>query len=229
VQSPMIVALCSLIIPVAAYPESPLKLSVATDKPEYRQIDKIAVLVTITNTGTTPLTLPVLSDAALPTYLTVTVTRSSGSPVFSTANSGVIASALRTIPPGQSITVIRPLNEKGAGYKTSSKTKPIGWMPGEFLVRASLTVTPGTLPTSRGSGQQPYVGTVSSLDRNVEPPRIKVVPVTCADKVDTLAAFGKKRGEIGYSSTADVNQDGVVDILDLAAIAHYLRAGERCN
>ena len=40
--------------------------------------------------------------------------------------------------------------------------------------------------------------------------------------------FGKRRGQAGFVSAADVNGDGVVDVRDLAFVARKLPVGAPC-
>lgn len=50
----------------------------------------------------------------------------------------------------------------------------------------------------------------------------------CADLGIVRGSFGKKAGQAGFDSRADLNKDGVVDVRDLAAVARQLPAGTRC-
>jgi hypothetical protein len=53
--------------------------------------------------------------------------------------------------------------------------------------------------------------------------------VTCADMAAVKAAFGSKVGQANYNPLADVNGDGIVNVLDLAIVARQLPAGTTCN
>lgn len=53
--------------------------------------------------------------------------------------------------------------------------------------------------------------------------------VDCADVAIVKAAFGTSRGQTGYDARADVNNDGVVNILDLAFVLRQLPAGTTCQ
>jgi streptogramin lyase len=52
--------------------------------------------------------------------------------------------------------------------------------------------------------------------------------VNCQDIAIVKASFGKRSGQTGFNSSADVNQDGMVDIRDLAWVSQKLPAGTRC-
>ena len=53
--------------------------------------------------------------------------------------------------------------------------------------------------------------------------------VNCDDASLIRASFGKRRGQEGYNAIADTNNDGVVNLLDYAAISRYLPRGIRCQ
>jgi hypothetical protein len=52
--------------------------------------------------------------------------------------------------------------------------------------------------------------------------------VDCADLAIIKASFGKRCGQSGFDSRADVNKDCVVDVRDLAFISQKLPVGTRC-
>lgn len=52
--------------------------------------------------------------------------------------------------------------------------------------------------------------------------------VSCQDLTAARAAIGKHAGQAGYLPSADVDQNGVVDIRDIAAISQMLAAGTKC-
>lgn len=53
--------------------------------------------------------------------------------------------------------------------------------------------------------------------------------VDCRDLSIVKASFGKKTGQPGFDPLADVNGDGVVNILDLSFVARQLPAGMVCR
>jgi Dockerin type I domain len=52
--------------------------------------------------------------------------------------------------------------------------------------------------------------------------------IGCEDIAIIKAAFGTKAGQAGFDSRADVNNDGIVDVRDLAFVSQYLPAGTQC-
>jgi len=52
--------------------------------------------------------------------------------------------------------------------------------------------------------------------------------VMCSDLATATASVGKRAGQPGFSSAADVDQNGIVDIRDISAISRLLPAGTRC-
>jgi streptogramin lyase len=52
--------------------------------------------------------------------------------------------------------------------------------------------------------------------------------VTCTDLNTVRGAFGGRSGQPGFDFRADVNNDGVVDVRDLALVARRLPVGMRC-
>jgi hypothetical protein len=53
--------------------------------------------------------------------------------------------------------------------------------------------------------------------------------VNCTDIAIVKASFGKRRGQLGYDPRADVNQNGVVDVNDLALVSRQLPPGTICQ
>ncbi|HET9802861.1 MAG TPA: dockerin type I domain-containing protein [Candidatus Acidoferrum sp.] len=52
--------------------------------------------------------------------------------------------------------------------------------------------------------------------------------VNCADIAIVKNSFGKRTGQPGFDARADVNHDGVVNIIDLSTVARLLPAGTVC-
>jgi hypothetical protein len=53
--------------------------------------------------------------------------------------------------------------------------------------------------------------------------------VGCDDLAIVKASFGKMAGQPGFDPRADVNKDGVVNVLDLSIVARQLPAGTICH
>jgi hypothetical protein len=53
--------------------------------------------------------------------------------------------------------------------------------------------------------------------------------VGCDDLAIIKASFGKKIGQAGFDPRADVNNDGIVNVLDLSAVARVVPAGTACK
>ncbi|MER2514666.1 MAG: dockerin type I domain-containing protein [Nitrosomonas ureae] len=52
--------------------------------------------------------------------------------------------------------------------------------------------------------------------------------VNCTDMGIIRASLGKRSGQAGFDSRADVNQDGVIDVRDLSTVSRLLPAGVSC-
>lgn len=80
-----------------------------------------------------------------------------------------------------------------------------------------------TVDNSAGAPRQTLtIGVVASGDLNGD------ATIDCNDIAVVRRAFGKKAGQAGFNAWADWNADGIVDIRDLAAIAHKLPLGMQC-
>ncbi len=53
--------------------------------------------------------------------------------------------------------------------------------------------------------------------------------VSCADLSAATASIGKRAGQPGFLAAADLDQNGVVDVRDIAAIARLIPAGTACH
>jgi len=79
-----------------------------------------------------------------------------------------------------------------------------------------------TLAFNAASGSTPVL-TAMPGDRNGDG------KVDCADLTIVKVAFGKSIGQPGYDPRADVNGDGVINIIDLATVAQALPAATVCQ
>jgi hypothetical protein len=81
-------------------------------------------------------------------------------------------------------------------------------------------------------GQQDSLGTgTGDACRNGPPPGDlnRDWKVNCQDLNIVSAAFGSKKGQAAYDYRADVNNDGLVNVLDLAFVSRLLPAGTSCS
>jgi MBG domain (YGX type)/Dockerin type I domain len=81
-----------------------------------------------------------------------------------------------------------------------------------------------------------YNSASASVKINVNPKAVAIPGdlngdgvANCDDLKIVKAAFGKKTGQAGFDTRADVNHDGVVNILDLSYVAKQLPAGMVCQ
>jgi hypothetical protein len=88
--------------------------------------------------------------------------------------------------------------------------------------QSSMTVIPGLVV-----GQSPSAG--ASVTGGSAVNLVVSTGSTCADLALVKAAFGSKLGQPAYNPIADVNNDGVVNIIDLSTVARALPAGTTCN
>jgi hypothetical protein len=93
---------------------------------------------------------------------------------------------------------------------------------GSVTHQSSMTIIPGLVIS-----QSPSAGSFESAGSAVS--LVVSSGSTCADLALVKAAFGSKRGQPNYNPVADVNNDGVVNIIDLSMVARALPAGTTCN
>lgn len=93
---------------------------------------------------------------------------------------------------------------------------------GSVVTQSSMTILPGIVIS-----QSPSAGTSAPSGSAVN--LIVSSGSTCADLALVKAAFGSKRGQPKYNPVADVNNDGVVNIIDLSMVARALPAGTVCD
>ena len=53
--------------------------------------------------------------------------------------------------------------------------------------------------------------------------------VNCVDVSLVKSSFGKRTGQVGFNSAADLNNDNTVNILDLFIVSRQLPAGTVCH
>lgn len=88
--------------------------------------------------------------------------------------------------------------------------------------QTSMTIIPGLVLS-----QTPTAGVMAARGSAVN--LIVSTGSTCSDLQLVKAAFGSKRGQPAYNPSADVNNDGVVNIIDLSSVARALPAGAACR
>jgi hypothetical protein len=81
-----------------------------------------------------------------------------------------------------------------------------------------------TIPAVTGTGQ----GTPTRIVANESACSLHGL-VNCVDLDAVKASFGKKLGQPGLNPNADVNGDGVVNVLDLSIVAKQVPAGTVCK
>jgi hypothetical protein len=52
--------------------------------------------------------------------------------------------------------------------------------------------------------------------------------IDCSDVAVVKAALGRRIGQLGFDARVDVNNDGIVDIRDLAAVTQKLAPATSC-
>jgi probable HAF family extracellular repeat protein len=99
----------------------------------------------------------------------------------------------------------------------------IGLVVGVVTTPRSATVPAGTILSEiPAAGTEVEVGSAVNI-------AVSSGPATCGDLEMIKAAFGSKVGEPNYNPQADVNKDGVVNIVDLSTVARELPPGTTCK
>jgi hypothetical protein len=97
------------------------------------------------------------------------------------------------------------------------------------LTVGTLTQQPsGTVALGNIVGESPAAGARVAAGSAVHL-FVSSGPGTCAELALVKAAFGSSIGQPNYNPKADVNDDGVVNVLDLSIVARALPAGTICN
>ena len=92
------------------------------------------------------------------------------------------------------------------------------------------TTAPGTMIVG-GGGAVPEPGTIGLLGV-ITVPLVAwqwSIAINCDDLAIVKASFGKKTGQTGFDPRADVNGDGAVNVLDLAAVSQQVAYLSPCN
>jgi hypothetical protein len=111
-------------------------------------------------------------------------------------------------------------------------------VPGVFVYRPPASTV---LPLGSGQALAVTFTPSDSMDYNSTTATVKINvkaqqgdlngdgSVGCDDLAILKASFGKKKGQAGFDPRADVNGDGVVNVLDLSAVAKQIPAGITCK
>jgi len=97
-----------------------------------------------------------------------------------------------------------------------------------LVIGTILTQRSATVPSGHILREIPVAGTEVDVGSAVNL-SVSTGPATCADLATIKAAFGSVAGEPSYDAQADVNKDGVVNIVDLSTVARALPAGTTCK
>jgi uncharacterized repeat protein (TIGR03803 family) len=108
---------------------------------------------------------------------------------------------------------------KAASFTVNSDTQLTAIVPsGASTGKIRITTLGGTVTSATS-----FTLTTAMIgDRNGDS------VVNCTDLDIVKASFGKSIGQTGFDPRADVNGDGLVNIIDLAAVASALPAGTTC-
>jgi hypothetical protein len=142
----------------------------------------------------------------------------------STSNPAVI---LQNPPDGGYQVVLTGLHT--GGYELSVSATSFNHQSSQQVMNGTIAQGASTayqldLSTSNvGQTQTVNLGTLVPGDLNGDE------RVNCADLAVVKASFGKKTGQAGFNAWADINDDGVVNILDLSMVAKQLPAGTVCK
>jgi hypothetical protein len=220
----------------------PLRLLVQTDKASYSANDPLRVTLVLSNRSGLPVDIPAIALANAADYFRIHVATPTGVPIFFISREldpllGTPTPAFVTLSPGAEFRIQLERNQSGfgfLGYATPGVPNSLRLFTGSFLVSASFTVTAATAPPNPGPNA--FIGTVLSTDD--DPP----VPigirrgdatgdgaVNCADVALVRSAFGTRATIPGFVPRADLNQDGRVDVRDLATVTQQLSQGTVCQ
>jgi hypothetical protein len=168
----------------------------------------------------TPLPVPTPQGFTAPgTYfVNISLTPSPGSPI-SAPGIEVILPLKTAMTPGARLSLyhIYPLSGKLAPAMDASHHLAVGTVNGDGLSATFLNVV--TLSTVAGYLSNGSV--LGDVDGSGS--------LNCTDVSLLRASFGRRKGQAGFNSAADLNNDGVVDIRDLIVINRQLPAGTTCQ
>jgi chitinase len=172
--------------------------------------------------GFPPLALN-LTNPAKPTFTAPAVGALANYQFLLVVNDGQVSATaavnLQTIP-AAAITV--PSVVGATQSAASAKIVAGGLIVGTTAQQPSMTIVSGLVVSqSPSAGANVANGSAVNL--------ILSTGSTCANLQLVKAAFGSKLGQPAYNASADVNHDGVVNIIDLSTVSRALPAGTVCN
>jgi hypothetical protein len=130
--------------------------------------------------------------------------------------------------PGTGVSVESPGAVTVPNIVGDSLTAATSALVGVGLAVGTITQQPsGTVPAGTVLSSNPAAGTSVSSGSAVSLIESSGA-ATCAELQIVKAAFGSKLGQRTYNPQADVNADGVVNVLDLSIVARALPAGTTC-
>lgn len=172
---------------------------------------------------TGPLVALNLGNPAKPTFTAPTIGAPTHYEFVLTVSDGLTTSAVRaevfTIP-AAAITVPSVVGATQSAAAATLATS--GLLVGTTTQQSSLTIVPGLVVSqSPSAGASVADGSAVNL--------VVSTGSTCANLQLVKAAFGSKLGQPAYNALADVNHDGVVNIVDLSMVSRALPSGTTCN
>jgi hypothetical protein len=134
-------------------------------------------------------------------------------------DTGTRAVSLQTIP-AAAITVPSVVGTTQSAANSAIVTS--GLVVGTTAQQSSMTIVPGlVISQSPAAGASVADGSAVNL--------VVSTGSTCANVQLVKAAFGSKLGQPAYNALADVNHDGVINIIDLSTVSRALPTGTPCN
>jgi Dockerin type I domain len=214
---------------------STLMLRLSTTKATWSSGETVQIDLTLQNGGSSAVAIPVIGSACPAAYFQLQIVDQFGASVFFvptrddeatglTASSAVLAS-------GQSVHICSmTMNDGGLGFFKTSIAQSVS---GVLNVTASFSVTQQNGPRDLRSNI--FLGTItsSSLVINIISTQTGDLNadgrIDCNDVSLVEGTLGRQVGQGGFDARADVNQDGTVNIKDLAFVAQKLLTGTRCS
>jgi len=216
-----------------------LAIAVGTPKKAYSVDDPIVATISIMNTGVSSITIPTLNDANKYTYVVLSATDLNGWPIVFFNIPGdtpvLAATSMQTLQPGARVQISMTLGDGGAGpfrYLNYPDVSSLALAAG--AISLSATVNFGASESKISSSKSSSSLVVTSSPTVVELVSKQFGDINADGKVDcddvniVKQAFGKSCGMPGFDHHADINDDCIVDVRDLAAVSQHLAVGTKC-